>query len=307
VTLVFAASDKGGTGRSVTSTNVAYRHSLLGRDVCYVDFDFGSPTSGAIFNIGKASRGTMSSQGGLHAYFAGQTTDPVRIDVWTESDRSSMRQRPPSAGRLVLLPGDQGGGEFPCDDDQVRRCVRLLLRLTGEFHLVIVDLSAGRSYATQMVLAALAEPQLRRAAYRWLVFHRWTRQHIIAAAGLAYGDNGILETGVAVGLPKPELLQAIRFVRTAVVHPESEELVGLSAPQIAWLRACNTELHELAKESGVGRTMTVGEVPLEPMLQWREQIISDNDVLVRRVASARTVAAFESLARHLRDQKAERA
>lgn len=53
--------------------------------------------------------------------------------------------------------------------------------------------------------------------------------------------------------------------------------------------------------------MTVGEVPLEPMLQWREQIISDNDVLVRRVASARTVAAFESLARHLREQKAERA
>ena len=47
--LVFATSDKGGTGRSVTSCNIAYRLSLQGNDVVYLDFDFGSPTAGAIF------------------------------------------------------------------------------------------------------------------------------------------------------------------------------------------------------------------------------------------------------------------
>jgi hypothetical protein len=30
--LIFATSDKGGTGRSVTSTNLAYRHALQGKD-----------------------------------------------------------------------------------------------------------------------------------------------------------------------------------------------------------------------------------------------------------------------------------
>jgi hypothetical protein len=44
--LIFATSDKGGTGRSVTSSNVAYREALLGKDVCYLDFDFGSPRPG---------------------------------------------------------------------------------------------------------------------------------------------------------------------------------------------------------------------------------------------------------------------
>ena len=303
--IIFATSDKGGTGRSVTGSNLVYRHALQGRNSCYLDFDFGSPTAGAIFDLPDAMAGVAG--GGMHSYLIDGTPEPRRINVWAESQREVLRKRPAGAGRLTLLPGDSGRGEFNSLPGVVERCVDLLVHLDEEYDLVLVDLSAGRSYATEIALAATARPGLRGVPARWVVFHRWTRQHIIAAAGLAYGENGILETGVAVGLPKPELLQAIRFVRTAVVHPESEDLVGLSAPQIAWLRACNTELHELAKESGVGRTMTVGEVPLEPMLQWREQIISDNDVLVRRVASARTVAAFESLARHLREQKADRA
>jgi septum formation inhibitor-activating ATPase MinD len=39
--IVFATSDKGGTGRSVTSSNIVYRRALQGNDTCYVDFDFG--------------------------------------------------------------------------------------------------------------------------------------------------------------------------------------------------------------------------------------------------------------------------
>ena len=34
--IVIATSDKGGTGRSVTGSNVAYRRALQGGDVCYV-------------------------------------------------------------------------------------------------------------------------------------------------------------------------------------------------------------------------------------------------------------------------------
>jgi MinD-like ATPase involved in chromosome partitioning or flagellar assembly len=72
--LVFATSDKGGTGRSVTSSNVVYRRALQGGDVCYLDFDFGSPTAGTIFNIEAAVRGIPN--GGLHAYLQGTLNEP---------------------------------------------------------------------------------------------------------------------------------------------------------------------------------------------------------------------------------------
>lgn len=106
--LVFATSDKGGTGRSVTSSNVMYRRALQGGDVCYLDFDFGSPTAGTIFNIATAVRGTVN--GGLHSYLQGTLNEPEQLDVWSESDRTSLRHRPPGAGRLVLLPGDADRG-----------------------------------------------------------------------------------------------------------------------------------------------------------------------------------------------------
>ncbi len=54
---VFATSDKGGTGRSVTSANVMYRRALQASDVAYLDFDFGSPTAGAIFRSSRRSGG----------------------------------------------------------------------------------------------------------------------------------------------------------------------------------------------------------------------------------------------------------
>lgn len=300
--LVFATSDKGGTGRSVTSCNVAYRSALSGSDVCYLDFDFGSPTAGAVMHINEVLSGT--TEGGLHSYLRGKIAEPKQIDVWSASERNSLRSRPPLAGRLVLLPGDIGGGEFTSSPEVVQRCAKLLLRLEEEFDVCFIDLSAGRSYATEMVLAATAEPQFAHIVCRWLVFHRWTRQHITAAAALVFGDRGILETGIALGHPRQRLLESIRFVRTVVVNPSAEELVGLRPAQIAWLQDCNDFLQRLASRHGVGRTMVLGSVPLDPMLQWHEQLITDNDVVEREVANPETVAAFTELAARLSDDEA---
>jgi hypothetical protein len=300
--LIFAVSDKGGTGRSVTSCNILYRSALQGTDVCYLDFDFGSPTSGAIFNIESVSHGT--TRGGLHSYLDGALAEPQRLDVWTESDRNSLRNRPPGAGRLMLLPGDSGGGEFPASKEAVNRCARLFLRLEEEFELTLVDLSAGRSYATDMVLAATAMPELKSVRSRWLVFHRWTRQHILAASALVYGTRGILDTGIRQGHKQESLSESLRFVRTAVVDPDSPELEGLSGAQVAWLRDCHRDLLELASTHQVGRTVLIGAIPLDPVLQWREQIISDNDVYMRKIANLATVTAFSDLARLVVDDAA---
>ncbi|GAA4683650.1 SCO2523 family variant P-loop protein [Phytohabitans rumicis] len=300
--LIFATSDKGGTGRSVTSCNVLYRRALQGSDTCYLDFDFGSPTAGTVFNLPDVARGT--NRGGLHSYLRGLVSDPHAVDIWSESDRHSLRGRPAGAGRLVLYPGDASGGEFATDTEVVRRCVRLFLRLEEEFELTFVDLSAGRSYATEIVLAATAMPEMQPVTARWLVFHRWTRQHIIAASGLVYGERGIIDAGMQWGHDRNTLANSIRFVRTAVVDPNSPELAGLRAAQVAWLRDCNRDLRELATDRRVGRTLELGSVPLDPVLQWREQLISDSDVLARQIANRETVEAFEALAKRISDDAA---
>lgn len=300
--LVFATSDKGGTGRSVTSANVLYRSALQGNDVCYVDFDFGAPTAGAVFDLVAAERGTTS--GGLHSYLQGAVAEPELLEIWAESDRPSLRERPPRAGRMCLVPGDRSGGEFVATPETVERCYRLFLRLDEEFDLTVVDLSAGRSHALEMTLAAAAMPALGYVRSRWLVFHRWTRQHVIAAAGLVYGDRGLLDTGRAVGHDETTLAQSLRFVHTAVVAPDSAELSGLNAEQIAWLRTCDRQLRDLSGRLRVGRSLLLGAVPLDPVLQWREQLITDNDVLLRGIARASTRAAYEHLARQIADDAA---
>jgi hypothetical protein len=295
--LAFAISDKGGTGRSVTTSNIAYRCALAGNDVCYLDFDFGSPTAGAVFNVDLAQHGV--AERGLHSYLLGATAEPTRIDVFAQSDRLNMRDRPPGAGRLVLLPGDSDGGEFPSSPEVVRRCVTLLRDLDGEFDVVLVDLSAGRSYAAQMALAAALK--LPDATSRWLVYHRWTQQHIIAAASLVHGERGIVRTGVSLGHDRERLLASIRFVRTAVVDPDAQ---GLTAEQAAWVNDCNANLQSLARDRGAGKLAMLGSVPLDPVLQWREQLITNRDLIVSQIANPQTAEAFEELARLLLDDKA---
>ncbi|GAB2603945.1 DNA-binding protein [Paractinoplanes abujensis] len=300
--IIFATSDKGGTGRSVTSSNLAYRHALQGYDVCYLDFDFGSPTSGAIFDLPEALAGVQ--EGGLHSYLIDGAPEPRRLNVWAESQRETLRNRPAGAGRLTLLPGDVGRGEFSSQPGIVERCVTLFQRLDEEYDLIMVDLSAGRSYATEIVLAATQNKALRDIVARWLVFHRWTRQHIITASGLVYGRHGIIETGGHLGHDPQSLREAIRFVRTAVLDPSAPDQAGLRPEQLAWLDVCNKRLQELAANKGVGRLTMIGEVPLDPVLQWQEQLLSNDDVWLHRTANERTVVAFEELSKKIVDENA---
>ncbi|WP_229073781.1 SCO2523 family variant P-loop protein [Actinoplanes sp. DH11] len=295
--LVFATSDKGGTGRSVTTSNVAYQSAIAGNDVCYLDFDFGSPTAGAVFDVDAGRLGVR--EGGLHSYLLGRVAEPRRIDVFTGTERTSVRERPYSAGRLELLPGDAGVGEFPSGPDLVRRCAGLLGRLNSEFEVCFVDLSAGRSYALQMVLAAVR--QLHGVQSRWLVYHRWTKQHVLAAAALVHGEHGILDTGADLGHDREELLASLRFVRTATVDPARP---GVTAQQAVWIEKWDSELRSLAQAEGAGPLALLHTVPLDPLLQWHEQLITNDDVQFRGIANAATADAFKKLAELIVDDKA---
>ncbi|MEU6860863.1 SCO2523 family variant P-loop protein [Glycomyces sp. NPDC046736] len=293
--LLFATSDKGGTGRSVSSCNLAYRRSLQGANVCYVDFDFGSPTAGAIFDIEELRHGTPGQ--GIHDYLQGADSEAERHSVWAESDRPELQARPDGAGDLVLCPGDSDGSEFPGDEYTVDRCVNLLLELSREFDLVIVDLSAGRSHATEMVMSATARPELANLPWRWIVYHRWTQQHVLAAHSLVYGERGLVETSKIFDQNfQRKFLASIRYVRTAVVNPDGDDLEGLKPTQVSWLRKIDADLHQMAAKRKLGRMNLLGSVPLDPVLQWREQIITDDDTGNLDIANLATAKAFVDLA-----------
>ena len=161
-----------------------------------------------------------------------------------------------------------------------------------------MDLSAGRSYAAEIVIAATSSPGLINVTTRWLVFHRWTRQHIVAANGLVFGERGLLDIGESHGRERDRFIDDIRFVRTAIVDPNAPDLAGLRPPQLAWLREANKGLQRLAAELDVGRSAMLGAVPLDPVLQWREQLITDSDVWARHVANQATIEAFDSIAKN---------
>jgi hypothetical protein len=221
------------------------------------------------------------------------------------SDSDTLRDLPriSGAGRLVLLPGNRDGGEFSLSADMPARCAELFLKLDHEFDLCIVDLSAGRSCALDLVLEATARPELRFLTCRWLVFHRWTRQHLLAAHGLVYGDRGLLMAGERRGHNRQTLAESVRYVRTAVLDLSVDQESVTRAPQSAWLRTYDKRLREQADKLRMGRARLAGQIPHDPVLQWSERVIADSDVSGLRIANQATVDAFEDLAARLSDER----
>ena len=262
--LIFATSDKGGTGRSVTSSNVALPQRAAGQRRLLPRLRLRLADRRARSSTSRRWC-TAPPHGGLHSYLHGAVADPHRVEIWQESDRTSLRGRPPGAGRLVLLPGDSGGGEFPITREKIDRCSRLFLQLEEEFDLCLVDLSAGRSYATEMVLAATAQ---RGAAQR---------PHPLA--GLPPVDPPARPRRVRPGLrraghprhrrparPRPPRSWPRRCASSArpwstPTRPSSR---ACAPSQVAWLRDCDRDLAELASGHKVGRTLLLATDPARP-------------------------------------------
>ena len=129
---------------------------------------------------------------------------------------------------------------------------------------------------------------------RWLVFHRWTRQHIIAADGLVFGAHGILAGGDARGHDRERAARRDPVRADRRSRPRSAELAGLRADAgRRGCATCNTELQRLAASTASAGRKCSGAVPLDPVLQWREQLITDSDMLDRQIANRATVDAIE--------------
>jgi MinD-like ATPase involved in chromosome partitioning or flagellar assembly len=271
---VFACiSHKGGTGRTTTTANVAYRLALRNRSVCCVDLDLDSPTFGAVIGMRGYEQGAPV---GIHDFLHDGSAPAPRspdaaldalVDMWENSGLPHPGAG--RAGRLRLLAGGRERMDYPLASVEQQGHVlgRIVGALRDEFDHVLLDVRSGVSETVEAVLAADEALQ----AVHWLVFFRWTPQHLSGAADLCerLGDAGA----------------DLSLVRTAFTDP---------ADMGSWFREQHLALTRRAQSSLRGQRILT-DIVSEPMLQWKEGVVTE-DHLNSGVASQGIVESYERLA-----------
>ena len=154
------------------------------------------------------------------------------------------------------------------------------------------------------MLEVTALPELSTVTQRWTVYHRWTQQHIVAAADLVYGERGTAQDRRRARPRRGAAARRIRFAPTAVQDLDSPDLAPIRDAQVVWLQACDKNLQLLAAKRGLGASVVLGSTPMDPVLQWQEQLITDDDVSATKIANVATRDAFADLARRLTEDTA---
>jgi hypothetical protein len=293
---VFAAiSHKGGTGRSVTMANVAHALAVRGKNVCLIDLDLASPTMGSVLEIPKLETGVTD------AYVPGEPLsvtdvlegvldrkrsreaediDAALVNVWSRSQ--CFKEQPASAGSFSFLPGRRWQGDKFDAQDMAPILDQVLGVIARRADIIICDLRSGLSEPFQ----AFLDDRLSQKLAAFLFHFRWTPQQL----------NGLSE------MLSPEVMSRIstdrvRFVRTAVMDADSYESFS---PFGKWVSSSSRELEaRLSKLTAAinvsGQKLLLGQVPIEPVLQWRETIITQR-LVSDGIAQGATVDAFESIA-----------
>lgn len=280
-------SHKGGTGRSVSTANIAYHLSKQGNKICLVDLDLASPTMGAVVGLDDIAAGADSGRG-VHNVLTGtippEVVSELERDVWASDGLAGLRTF--NCAELRLLPGTRGAGDMLLHRgsshgaEERRRLGRILDDLLGRYDIVFCDLRSGIGPVADTFL----RPPVAELVDAWILFHRWTHQHLAGAIDLARElDNA------------SEISTKFLAVRTAWIDPAS-------APpdKRVWISKLNDEL---AREYDKLRLATkqeiepLGTIPLETILQWRECILTEE--LERHAAAQDTVDAFGKIASRL--------
>lgn len=279
--LLFAGiSHKGGTGRSVSMANVAYRLARRGYPTCCVDLDLASPTFGSVLGLPGYATGDVETdvdRPSVHHLIARPeiaTKAPQGLrNVWESDDLRGDISK--SRGAFCLLPGNIGVGDRFGATELPEPLSDIFWSLSkAGFVFIFADLRSGISN----VVKAFADPKLGEMLTAWLVFHRWTRQHL-------HGAQELVE-----GLTRSTDAKILR-VGTAHVDPNSAG----ETPNKTWLMAQHKSMSRQEAEIAALGSARIGSVPHEPMLQWVERIVMDQDVK-DGVARQETVDAYDDLA-----------
>ena len=291
-TLLACISHKGGTGRTVTTANIAYHLAVLGKNVCIVDLDLASPTLGSV--VGLADIGVGAPKGeGIHDILIGarppEDVAEIERDVWESNDIANSRSW--ECGDYFLVPGRAGGGDQALTlgedfrDDHRNRLVRSLDHLLRRFDFVFCDLRSGIGNVAE---AFLTRPVVGRLD-AWLLFHRWTRQHLVGAIDLAQ------RLSANTVRPSAETEKPVRFLR---IRTASIDKGSVKQEAKRWVNQQHDKLlEESSRLDGVTDPPLeeIGSVPLDPLLQWTECILTSE----RDATSRDTIDAFSQIAKFL--------
>lgn len=279
-------SHKGGTGRTTAAANIAFRMSLEARSVCCVDLDLTSPTFGAVLGLKGYEQGAPRgvhdllavSQPDVVAPLARDATNPdYLVDVWAANPAlgETVTARP---GAFALLPGKNDQEKkvrTVGPKEQGKRLADIFDVLLGEFDVVLADVRSGASDVAEGMLHAVNDHGCPLTT--WIVFFRWTPQHLAGAEDLCARLEG-------KGAP-------VHTVRTAFT--KRDELVE----KPAWYQ----HQHDLLEDEMDERLhdfAPVADIPFEDLLRWRETVVTD-DLVLDKIASPDTVDGYRRLARVL--------
>lgn len=277
--LVYAAvSHKGGTGRSTAAANIAYQAANAGRNVCLVDFDLDSATIGAVLGLAERTVGAKRGiQSLLSANGARQSLDGVLLDLRRERFVDPLVFTGANPGAFHLLPGNAEQKELVSEAEMGPILAEALTWLATSFDLVLVDVRAGKSAALRAMLDAASGLE----HFAWLLFYRWTHQHLSAArdmiATLEHWSQAY------------EMRRTIVPVSTARIR--RSQVVGKPWFEHQYNTLEVREDREIAQRLG----RPAESIPFDNVFQWKEQILCGP----RHQGDAATVDAFRDLASDL--------
>lgn len=290
--LLACISHKGGTGRTVTTANIAYQLAMQGKNVCIVDLDLASPTLGSVVGLDDIAAGTPVGEG-IHDILIGDrpSEDVLQIqrDVWHSDDIRPSKTF--ACGAYSIVPGRAGGGDGILTlgenfkDLHRNRLGRSLNSLLNSFDFVFCDLRSGIGNVAE---AFLSRPVAERLD-AWLLFHRWTRQHLVGAIDLAQRLSN------ATNEADDGTQKSVRFmrIRTASIDMDSVKREA----KVFVDQQHDKLLEESSRFDGLSDPPLeeIGCVPLEPTLQWTECILTRET----EYNEGKTVAEFQKLANFL--------
>jgi len=158
----------------------------------------------------------------------------------------------------------------------------LLEALRPKYQVIFADVRSGTSDVVKALVSIGGGPAKLHA---WLVYYRWTIQHVSSATSLCRQ----LE---AQG-------QDVHAIRTA--YTDVSDLGEVPA----WYRDRNRELLQRSREEHLdGYQLTDGagldiSIPLERALQWREMVVTDR-MVGEGIAREETTQSYRAIAEAVR-------
>jgi CobQ/CobB/MinD/ParA nucleotide binding domain len=294
--VVIAASFKGGSGRTTTMANVAFRLALnTFNRVCMIDLDLAAPTLGSVLELDGYEAGTKPGRG-IHSFLPNPETGnkprevgalledaDLLVDVRRNCGSPGVRQALESLGDdpwFRVLLGEAQWREVANPESLSKPINSILETLSTRVPYVFVDVRAG----TDSPLFALTHYHRPRER-KWAVFYRWTPQHV---RGTAHLIDQLIKNNV----PR-DLIHTVRVARGTLAEP----LDGTAADNAlaSWMAGQDALTQEYAEDLGL-LAFPRTDIPRSEILFWRDGIIAAEALPGLGQASRTLTDAYRQLA-----------